>query len=241
MENKIIVFCDGSSSGNPGPGGWGAVIVYPKNIRNKEVVEIGGGEKHTTNNRMEITAASRALAEIGVVDKEIIIHTDSAYVINGITKWVYGWKARGWQTLDKKDVSNRDLWEELTNNAQNKKIIWKKVSGHSGVPGNERVDAIATSFTFGKPPILFAGLRKDYNVDIDDLNIKSEKAEAKSRSGAKAYSYLSLVDGYFHIDQDWKTCEARVKGQKGAKFRKSLDANDEKKIMAEWGITSYKG
>lgn len=236
VENKIIVFCDGSSSGNPGPGGWGSVVVFPKGSRTSEVVEKGASDKHTTNNRMEITAALEALKEIGTTDKEIVIHTDSAYVINGITKWVYGWMARGWQTIDKKDVSNRELWEDLAKHAHGKKIVWQKVSGHSGIPGNERVDEIATAFTFGRPPKLFSGLKKDYSVDVHDINVREELAKAKSRSGAKAYSYLSLVDGEFHIDQTWVECEARVKGTKGAKYRKSLSADDEEAIKKEWNI-----
>ena len=108
MVNKIIIFTDGSSRGNPGPGGWGAII-----NENDKVVELGGGEKLTTNNRMELLGAINALKTLQKTKKEIILNTDSSYLINGITKWVYSWQKKNWKNSFKEDVANKDLWEKL--------------------------------------------------------------------------------------------------------------------------------
>ena len=128
MKDGILIWSDGSSRGNPGPGGWGVIIVSPE----KEVVELGGGEEHTTNNRMELLGAISALS---YVDKNVLpsagymrIHTDSSYVINGITKWVHGWRRNNWLTSEKKEVLNRDLWEKLFSLTVGKKIKWKYVA-----------------------------------------------------------------------------------------------------------------
>ncbi|MBA4319012.1 MAG: ribonuclease HI, partial [Flavobacterium sp.] len=106
MKDKIIIFSDGSSRGNPGPGGWGAII-----SRKGKVIELGGGDKHTTNNRMELLAVINALGSPASQLSEIILNTDSSYVINGITKWVYGWQKNSWINSQKEEVANRDLWE----------------------------------------------------------------------------------------------------------------------------------
>jgi ribonuclease HI len=235
-ECNIIIFCDGASSGNPGPGGWGALIAYPEGSRAIDVMEMGGSDKKTTNNRMELSAAIGALESIGNTKDQIVIYTDSAYVINGITKWVFGWRAKNWQTLEKKDVLNRDLWEKLYIASLGKRIDWQKISGHSGVAGNERVDEIATDFSTGRAPSLFKGSRKNYPVKFTDLSKCEVKTESKNRSKAKAYSYLSLVAGQLNIDKTWAECEARVKGKSDVKFRKSVSPEDEKEIIKSWGI-----
>jgi ribonuclease HI len=150
--NKIKIYTDGSSRGNPGRGGWSAIIVT-----GDKVLEIGGREDHTTNNRMEIKGAIEALK---VIDKntktnlngnlennsEIKIFCDSKYVIQGITQWIHNWIRKGWKTAEKKPVLNQDLWKELLEVTKDKKIDWKLVPGHAGVKGNERCDEIATSF-----------------------------------------------------------------------------------------------
>ncbi len=162
MENisKIIIFSDGSSSGNPGPGGWGAIVSMPDG----SVVEIGGAKKYTTNNRMELTGAIKALQFVGKSFGEIILNTDSSYLINGITKWIYGWRKNNWKNSAKKPVLNRDLWEELMEASKGKNIIWNHVAGHAGIAGNERCDEIATSFAYGKFPRLFCGKIADYGI-----------------------------------------------------------------------------
>jgi len=233
-KNEILIWSDGSSRGNPGPGGWGVIIVSP----GKEVVELGGGEEHTTNNRMELTAAISALSYVSENypdSNKIIIHTDSSYVINGITKWVHNWRRNNWLTSQKEEVLNRDLWEKLSSLTAGKKIEWKYVAGHSGTPGNERCDEIATSFADRNNPSLYKGVLANYSVPIFDLSkVSSANKKNKSRSKAKAYSYLSMIGGEIMKHKLWEECEKRVKGKSGAKFKKALSAEEEENILKEW-------
>ncbi len=234
-KDEILIWSDGSSRGNPGPGGWGIVIVSPE----KEVVELGGGEEHTTNNRMELTGVISALSYVSknnfVGTGQISIHTDSSYVINGITKWVHSWRKNNWQTSQKEDVINRDLWKELFSLAVGKKIQWKYVAGHSGTPGNERCDEIATAYADGNNPSLYKGHLSKYSVPLFDLSsVSSANKKTKSHSKARAYSYLSMIDGTIMKHKTWEECEKRVKGKSGAKFKKALSAKDEKNILKDW-------
>ena len=138
-SSEIIIYTDGACSGNPGPGGWGALLSY----RSREK-ELYGGEEDTTNNRMELMAAIQALKAIKPSFRgKIILWTDSVYVQKGITEWIHGWKARGWRKSDKKPVVNADLWQELDQVTQGKNIEWKWVKGHDGIEGNERADELA--------------------------------------------------------------------------------------------------
>ena len=140
MSDAVEIYTDGACSGNPGPGGWGVLI----RELGKEDTEISGGEKDTTNNRMELLAAIKALESIEN-NKEIIIYTDSNYVKDGITQWISNWKKNNWKTSNKKPVKNVDLWIKLDNAIQNKKINWKWVKGHDGNEGNEKADFLAQS------------------------------------------------------------------------------------------------
>ncbi len=231
-QNNIIIFSDGSSKGNPGPGGWGAIVMHED-----KVVELGGADKHTTNNRMELLASISAIETIENTKNNITVNTDSSYVINGITKWVYGWMKNNWKTSTKEDVVNKDLWERLIGVSAGKKIKWNHVGGHIGVPGNERCDEIANAFADGEKIKLFKGKLSDYEIDLSDTKGSSVKKKSKSNSKVAAYSYLSLVNGVFHRDTNWADCEKRVKGVKGnVKFKKAVNHEDEKSIMKEWGI-----
>lgn len=254
MKNEITIFTDGSSRGNPGRGGWGAIIVY-NNSRNYAeqtqndaeqkqfyVSEIGGKEENTTNNRMELTACIESLSFLSdckLKTKNYKLFTDSSYLVNGITKWIHGWKKNDWKTSDKnnkKPVENRDLWEKLDSLVFGKKIEWKIISGHSGIVGNERCDEIATAFSDGKNIDLYKGDLDGYPIkNILDLTESVEKKERKnkSRSRALAYSYVSFVDGKIEIHKTWPECEARVKG-KPARFKKALSAEEEKQIISEF-------
>jgi len=136
---KVEIFTDGACKGNPGPGGWGALL----RVGAKEK-ELSGGEKATTNNRMEMTAAIRALSALTRPCK-VTLHTDSRYVIDGITKWIFGWKKRGWVNAAKKPVMNADLWRELEAAAAPHAVEWVWVKGHSGHAENERVDRLASA------------------------------------------------------------------------------------------------
>ncbi len=135
----IEIYTDGACRGNPGPGGWAALLLMGAHER-----EISGAEAHTTNNRMELTAVIRALEAL----KRPVharIYTDSQYVRNGITRWLSAWQARGWRTADRKPVKNQDLWQRLAELAAAHQLEWHWVPGHAGVPGNERVDRLANA------------------------------------------------------------------------------------------------
>ena len=133
----INIYTDGACKGNPGPGGWGALI-----LQGDTKNEIYGGEANTTNNRMEIMAVIRALKTINA-ENEITVFTDSTYVQKGINEWIAKWKINGWRTSNKKEVKNKDLWAQLDNLTSQLKINWIWVKGHSGHPGNDREDYLA--------------------------------------------------------------------------------------------------
>ena len=133
----INIYTDGACKGNPGPGGWGALI-----LEGDTKNELYGGEANTTNNRMEIMAVIRALKTINA-ENEITVFTDSTYVQKGINEWIAKWKINGWRTSNKKEVKNKDLWAQLDNLTSQLKINWIWVKGHSGHPGNDRADYLA--------------------------------------------------------------------------------------------------
>jgi len=132
-----VIYTDGACKGNPGPGGWGALLVWGDHRR-----ELHGGAAHTTNNRMELTAAIEALATLKRPCR-VQLYTDSQYVRNGITEWLPQWKKRGWKTADRKPVKNADLWERLEREIERHEVHWHWVKGHAGHPGNERADELA--------------------------------------------------------------------------------------------------
>jgi ribonuclease HI len=135
--HEIEIWTDGACKGNPGPGGWGAWLKAGPHER-----ELWGGEPLTTNNRMELIAVIEALAALKQPSR-VTLHTDSAYVKNGITTWIHGWKAKGWMTADRKPVKNQDLWQRLDALRLRHQVDWRWVKGHAGDPGNERADALA--------------------------------------------------------------------------------------------------
>jgi len=137
MMNKVEIFTDGACKGNPGPGGWGAILRYGTTEK-----EIYGASKNTTNNIMELTAVIESLKNLNK-PCELIITTDSKYVKNGITEWIHNWKKNGWRTAAKKEVKNKELWIELDSLIQIHSITWDWVKGHSGHPENERADLLA--------------------------------------------------------------------------------------------------
>ena len=135
--SEVVIYTDGACKGNPGPGGWGAWLRSGEHEK-----ELWGGEKLTTNNRMELTAVIEALASLKK-RCTVALYTDSEYVRNGITTWIHGWKKRGWLTADKKPVKNVELWQRLETLTAGHDVKWHWVKGHSGDPGNERADALA--------------------------------------------------------------------------------------------------
>lgn len=139
QTQDLVIYTDGACSGNPGPGGWGVLMQFGSAEK-----ELFGGEKETTNNRMEMMAAIEAIKAIKPKYKgQITLWTDSTYVLKGITEWIHGWKRRGWKKADKKPVINADLWRILDELNQKHTIEWKWVKGHAGIEGNERADELA--------------------------------------------------------------------------------------------------
>jgi ribonuclease HI len=238
--DRILVFADGASSGNPGPGGWGAVVALPEGT----VWELGGSEAATTNNRMELQAVMGALASLTDVSGEVLIFTDSVYVIKGITQWIWAWRSRGWKTAEGGDVANAELWKKLFSQVaarrEKGKIEWRWVKGHSGVPGNERVDEIASAYAQRRRPQLYRGPLLQYSVAIHDLpeEVPLPERPRETKEKVAAFSYLSLVNGTALRHPHWRSCEARVKGRPGAKFKKAQTEQDEEKILKEWGVDS---
>ncbi|WP_394646844.1 ribonuclease HI [uncultured Sphingomonas sp.] len=135
---QVELFTDGACKGNPGPGGWGAVIRAGRHEK-----ELAGGEALTTNNRMELTAAIQGLNAL-TRPCRVTLSTDSRYVMDGLTKWIHGWQRNGWKTADKKPVKNADLWQALIEAAKPHRVEWKWVKGHAGHPENERADRLAS-------------------------------------------------------------------------------------------------
>ncbi len=141
---ELYAYTDGACSGNPGPGGWGALLIARDAGAVIKERELKGGEAETTNNRMEMLAAINALESLSR-PSQITIVTDSAYVKGGITEWIFGWKRRGWKTASNKAVKNEDLWRRLDSATQKHSVRWEWVKGHAGHPENERADALARS------------------------------------------------------------------------------------------------
>ena len=136
-ERVVEIWTDGACKGNPGIGGWGAYLIYGKHVK-----ELFGGEKETTNNRMELTAVIEALRLLNRPCK-IVLHVDSSYVKDGITKWIDGWKAKNWRTANKQPVKNVYLWQALEEQIARHEIEWRWVKGHAGIEGNEKADQLA--------------------------------------------------------------------------------------------------
>ena len=232
-ESVTIVFTDGACSGNPGKGGWAAIIASPEGM----VEELGGGERQTTNNRMELTGALAALEHLAGTKHPIQLHTDSQYVIQGITGWVFGWKKNGWKTAEGKDVLNRDIWENLAVATGRLKVKWIHVPGHSGIPANERCDQIAQGFATDQEPELYSGSRKAYIVDLRIPDNLAEKAAWRSQKKKKGVGYyLSHIQGETRRHATWAECEARVKGEPGAKFKKCASAAEEADVLKTWRV-----
>jgi ribonuclease HI len=254
MQKNVVIFTDGACSGNPGPGGWGSVVWMPDNT----IHELGDGVRETTNNRMEMAAAIHALKMLELTEPtQILLYTDSQYLIRGITQWIFGWRAKGWKNAEGKDVANREHWEELLRQVTRLKpntIQWKYVRGHSGYPGNERCDQIAVSYAQGKPDRLYTGPKDGYFVDLEQLPADEplpEKSTSKSKSssgstgggsskssGGGSVSYLSYINGVLKRYSTWAECEKAVKGRPGVKFKKVKSRQEEQETLTAWGLSA---
>ena len=239
-EHRIIAFTDGAVKGNPGPGGWGAIIVTPDG----HVRELGGRAPLATNNQMELKGPIEVLASLGRTPGTLAIYVDSTYVIRGIGEWIWAWRRRGWKTIEGGDVSNRELWERLAALVAERRgspVEWHHVRGHTGIPGNERVDEIADAFALDRRPALYDGPLVRYPIPVhdlpDDTTVPKRTDSSSVRKGkTPAYSYLSVVDGQVARHANWAECERRVKGRSGARFKKATSVEDEGRILREWGV-----
>ena len=188
----ILMYTDGACLGNPGPGGWGVRILYPDGT----VRELGGREASTTNNRMELEGALAALRAVDPA-ASATVYSDSQYVINGLTKWLPGWKRKGWVTSTRAPVKNRDLWK-LLDAAGPGRVKWRHVRGHSGDPGNDRADEIARGFAVGKPPVLADG--------------RPETGTGPATANSRLIQYVTLLDGTVILDANEDTHLRRQQG-----------------------------
>lgn len=224
-----VAYTDGGCVGNPGPGGWGVHIEYPDG----RVIELGGSELQTTNNRMELRAAIEAArATLGWPAATII--ADSQYVLRGITEWLPGWKRKNWITSIGSPVVNRDLWEELDALAD-KRLTWEWTRGHSGDPGNERCDEIASWFSGSVAPL---GRRGSPARAAAPARINGERSTPRGSPGrAGGAQYLSLVDGILQRHRAWADCERRVRGVRSARYKKVRTLAEEQETLAKWGVT----
>lgn len=237
FKDKIVIHTDGACSGNPGPGGWGSIVALPEG----QVHELGDGIFGTTNNQMELQAVISALEFVQNRPEDILVFTDSTYVIRGITQWIWGWLKKGWINAQGEPVANQFLWQQLQSLQMQKgknKISWHYVRGHQGNPGNERCDTIAVCFSKNQYCELYHGplLNYEHNpYDVPEDTSLPPMREATPK--AKAHSYLSVVNGSVERHDTWPDCERRVKGRSGAKFKKSTSPADEEEILAGWGYS----
>jgi ribonuclease HI len=196
---------------------------------------------------MELTATIEALDALAGAQGAVDVYTDSTYVIRGITQWSWAWRTRGWKTAEGEEVSHSDLWKNLIRllaaRGKENPVRWHYVRGHTGVPGNERADEIAVSFTKSSRINLYSGPLLKYDIPVFDIPEDTslpplrERESGKSKEKATPYSYLSLVNGELRRHPTWKDCEARVKGRPGAKFKKAMTEAEEKEILRTWGIS----
>ncbi len=233
----LSVFTDGACSGNPGPGGWGAILVSSDG----HVRELGGAESRTTNNRMEMSAVIASLQALKDRPEGVAVYTDSTYVISGVTSWIKSWKRKGWKTADGKPVMNQDLWEALDAlvSARAAGMEWHYVRGHMGSPGNERCDAIAVAYSKGLHITLYRGTLLGYTVPVmdvpDDTSLPTRSASSGSKSKRAGGFYLSLLDGRLERHAIWADCQARVHGKSRARFKKVFSQSEADDVRRSWG------
>lgn len=233
----ILIFTDGACSGNPGPGGWGAIIATPEG----RVIELGGREEPTTNNRMELGGVIASLRAVSVMAGVALVHSDSTYVIEGITKWILGWKRRGWTTAAGDPVKNEDLWrtlDALVSERGRGGVQWRWVKGHAGHDANERCDEIAVALAKRQPIDLYEGPLLSYPYgSLLPSEAKALPVRPKDRKAAdtRPVSYISLLDGEVRRHATWGECEARVKGRP-AKFKKVRSEEEAAEARRSWGL-----
>ncbi|MES2224651.1 MAG: viroplasmin family protein [Patescibacteria group bacterium] len=240
MNTALRIYTDGASRGNPGLGGWAAIV-----LAGDMAMEIAGSSKLATNNQMELAAVEAVLADSGALAWKglVTVLSDSMYVINGMTKWAKGWERNGWITSAKTPVENKAQWQNLLKlmKEYGSRLTLEKVKGHSGDLYNERCDELAVNAALGNAQTLFSGTVQEYETFLAaqgyDEKMKTAPAKSKKATGA-AYSYVSMVDGVVHADKTWAACENRVKGTKGAKYKKVFSKEEETELMQDYTLQS---
>lgn len=224
----IRVVTDGASSGNPGPGGWAALIIYEDGT----LEELGGHEPNTTNNRMELRGAIEGLRRVPA-GAPVQVVTDSTYLINGITRWIAAWRRRGWKKADGEPVSNRDLWQELET-LHGPHVTWEHVRGHAGHPENERANTIAQAYAARRTPPPAAALPPTAGTPpAADLIARIAAARPAGQT------YLSLLGrAGLMRHRTWPECQARVHGVPGARYKKCRSVDEEIATVRAWGLTT---
>lgn len=234
-RDELIVYTDGASRGNPGPGGWGAVILV-----GGQAMEIAGSAQDATNNQMELEAVRAVLSDSGALAHAgaVTVFSDSAYVVNGMNSWMWGWETKGWITSQKTPVENKVLWQSLLTLSRKygNRLTIAKVAGHSGELYNERCDELAVAAALGKKQELFKGTQNAYGIFLKEAGTTAkEAAPKKKKSDTPAYSYISLVDGQVYTDKTWVACEKRVKGKK-ALYKKVFSKEEETALVQEYTL-----
>jgi ribonuclease HI len=233
----IAIFTDGACSGNPGPGGWAAIVATPDGL----VVELAGREEPTTNNRMELAGVIAGLDAVRGRPGVALIHSDSTYVIEGITNWIRGWKRRGWTIASGEAVKNEDLWralEEAVAARGKDGVEWCWVKGHAGHDANERCDEIAVALAKRRAIDLYRGPLLSYpHGSLAPSEPKAPPARSQTRKPAdnRPVAYLSYLDGKIERHETWAQCEARVKGRP-AKFKKVRSEDEAAEALKSWGL-----
>lgn len=244
MKKELIIYTDGASRGNPGPGGWGGVVLV-----DDMAMELSGSSKKATNNQMELEAVISTLSDSGAMAHKgpVIVYSDSAYVVNGLSSWVYGWEKKGWITSTKTPVENKAMWEKalVLLKHYGSRLEIAKVSGHAGNLYNERCDELAVAAALGKKEKHFQGSQKDYDLFLESIGTTAKKAppaggskKKKTKDAGPAYSYVSLVNRKVYTDKTWAACEKRVKGKKGAKYKKVFSKGEETSLIQDYTLSS---
>ena len=237
MTTPIEIYTDGACRGNPGPGGWAALLYYSSS-HDPEVEELGSGVPYTTNNQMELQAAIAALRHLGSPPSgtPLIVWTDSTYLIQGVTKWSARWILNSWRTQQNTLVINAERWQELLALCRGLCLEWRHVRAHRGHPENTRVDALAVEFALGRSPALYRGSRSQYplHAAASSLPPSVPKQSAFRGSPGKSGHYISLINGVLARHAGWEDCRARVHGVPRARFQKIQDPAQEAQVLARW-------
>ena len=236
-KSSYLLFTDGACSGNPGKGAWAFVAIHLEtNLGDSEVIEGADFSDQTTNNKMELTAVLKAIEWLAERKfDEAVIWTDSKYVQEGLSSWIYGWQRNNWVTKEGNPVSNQELWKHALTLEKSLGVTWKKIRlerlpGHHGILGNERCDQLARECIANEFASTYQGPLKNHPFGMDMLKTSPDKVQNLGE-----FWYISLVAGEAKRHKTWPECEAYVRGKKSAKFKKVYSIQEESLILKGWG------